>query len=239
MSTGTWLAWSQVNDIAGRVAQEWTPAGTALSDGPSAAKVAEVKAYDTGDAVSYDRAYTYDGAQRLTKVADHTAAVTGVIFDPTAPPAVGCTVRSYAYTGPAGDNGSRTAQASTDYPGADCTTAPGATTSRGYAYDSADRPTTGAAINGGPAGAAYVYDPLSARQIGSKRQAIAVTRPFPLLPPLEPAKQLGALGVEFGQPSNALPTRDRSASSQMSIPLRNSGPPAAGHLATDTGEGPA
>jgi hypothetical protein len=64
--TGTWLAWSQVNDIAGRVAQEWTPAGTALSDGPSAAKVAEVKAYDTGDAVGYDRAYTYDGAQRLT-----------------------------------------------------------------------------------------------------------------------------------------------------------------------------
>ena len=162
MSTGTWLAWSQVNDIAGRVAQEWTPAGTALSDGPSAAKVAEVKAYDTGDAVGYDRAYTIDGAQRLTKVADHTATVTGVIFDPTAPPAVGCTVRSYAYTGPAGDNGSRTAQASTDYPGADCTTAPGAITSRGYAYDSADRPTTGAAINGGPVGAAYVYDPLSA-----------------------------------------------------------------------------
>ena len=25
-----------VNDIAGRVAQEWTPAGTALSDGPFA-----------------------------------------------------------------------------------------------------------------------------------------------------------------------------------------------------------
>jgi hypothetical protein len=54
--TGTWLAWSHVNDIAARVAQEWTPAGTALSDGPSAAKVA----------VGYDRAYTYDGAQRLT-----------------------------------------------------------------------------------------------------------------------------------------------------------------------------
>jgi hypothetical protein len=48
------------------VAQGWTPAGTALSDGPSAAKVAEVKAYDTGDAVGYDRVYTYDGAQRLT-----------------------------------------------------------------------------------------------------------------------------------------------------------------------------
>jgi large repetitive protein len=73
--TGTWLAWSQVNDIGGRVAPEWTPAGTALSDGPSAAKVAEVKAYDTVDAVGYDRAYTYDGGQRLTKVADHTAAV--------------------------------------------------------------------------------------------------------------------------------------------------------------------
>ena len=66
MPTGTWLAWSPVNSIAARVAQEWTPAGTALNDGPSAAKVAEVKAYDTGDAVGYDRVYTYDGAQRLT-----------------------------------------------------------------------------------------------------------------------------------------------------------------------------
>src|ERR1035437_4770614 len=55
----------QVNDIAGRVAQEWTPAGTALSDGPCAAKVAEVNAYDTGDALGYDSS-TYAGAQRLT-----------------------------------------------------------------------------------------------------------------------------------------------------------------------------
>jgi hypothetical protein len=35
-----------------------------------------------------------------------------------------------------------------------------------------------------------------------------------------PAEQLGALGAEFGSPRNALPTRDRSASSQMSIGLR-------------------
>ena len=42
MPTGTWLAWSPVKSIAARVAQEWTPAGTALNDGPS------------------------DGAQRLT-----------------------------------------------------------------------------------------------------------------------------------------------------------------------------
>jgi hypothetical protein len=42
----------------------------------------------------------------------------------------------------------------------------------------------------------------------------------PCAPPLEPAEHLGAVGGEFGPPSNALPPRDRSASSQMSILLR-------------------
>jgi RHS repeat-associated protein len=173
-TTDTWLAWSQVNDINGRVAREWTPAGAAFNDGPSANKITEIKPYDTGDALGYDRAYTYDRADRLTKVADHTAPVTGLTFDPTAPPQVGCTVRSYAYTGAAGDNGSRTAQTSTDYPGADCATTPGATSSRGHGYDSADRPTTGAAVNGGPAGAAYVYD-----QLGRQTTMPAVDAPDP------------------------------------------------------------
>jgi hypothetical protein len=50
-----------VPDIAGRVTKEWIPDSTALSDGPSAVKVAEAKAYDTGDAVGDDRAYTYAG----------------------------------------------------------------------------------------------------------------------------------------------------------------------------------
>jgi RHS repeat-associated protein len=162
-TTDTWLTWGQTNDINGRVAREWTPAGAAFDDGPSADKLAEVQPYDAGDALGFDRTYTYDRADRLTKVADRTTPVTGVTFDPEDPAAtaqVGCTIRSYAFTGTAGDNGSRTASASTDYAGGDCTTTPGATTTRTHGYDTADRPTTGAAVNGGPAGAPYVYDQL-------------------------------------------------------------------------------
>ncbi|MEP7368612.1 MAG: DNRLRE domain-containing protein [Dermatophilaceae bacterium] len=163
-TTAPWLTWSQTNDINGRVAREWTPAGAAaFADGPSADKLAEVQPYDAGDALGFDRTYTYDRADRLTKVADRTTPVTGVTFDPTDPnaaPQVGCTIRSYAFTGNSGDNGSRTASTSTDYPGGDCATAPGAATTRTHGYDTADRPTTGAAINGGPAGTPYVYDQL-------------------------------------------------------------------------------
>ena len=103
--------------------------------------------------------------------------VTGVVFDPTNPAAtsqVGCTIRSYAFTGAAGDNGSRTASASTTYPGGDCTTTPGATSTRTHGYDTADRPTTGASLNGGPAGAQYVYD-----QLGRQTTMPAVDAPDP------------------------------------------------------------
>jgi large repetitive protein len=163
-----WLAWSQTNDIAGRVAQEWTPSGaSAFDDGPGVTALGDVQPYDTGDALGFDRTYTYDRAARLTKVADRTAPVTGLTFDPSDPaatPEAGCAVRSYAFTGNAGDNGSRTSSASTDFAGADCATTPGATTTRAHGYDTADRPTTGAAINGAPAGNPYVYDELG-RQI--------------------------------------------------------------------------
>jgi RHS repeat-associated protein len=162
-TTGPWLTWGQTNDINGRVAREWTPAGAAFDDGPYADKITEIQPYDAGDALGFDRTYTYDRADRLTTVADRTASVTGVTFDPTDPAAtaqVGCSIRSYAFTGNAGANGSRTASTSTDYPGSDCTTTPGPTTTRTHGYDTADRPTTGAAINAGPAGNPYVYDEL-------------------------------------------------------------------------------
>ena len=142
---------------------EWQ---AAFDDGPSADKLEAVQPYDAGDAKGYDRTYTYDRADRLTNVADRTATVSGPTFDPTDPantPQAGCAIRSYAFTGTAGSNGSRTASASTNYPGSDCTTNPGATTTRTHAYDTADRPTLGAAINGGPAGPTYVYDELGRR----------------------------------------------------------------------------
>ena len=72
-TTGPWLTWGQQNDINGRVAREWTPAGAAFADGPSADKLAAVQPYDAGDALGFDRTYTYDRADRLTKVADRTS----------------------------------------------------------------------------------------------------------------------------------------------------------------------
>ena len=74
--------------------------------------------------------------------------------DPTAGAGTACTVRTYDYAGTIGSNGNRTSQASNTF-GPDCATTPGTPTSRNYAYDSADRPTTGAGGSG-----QYVYDPL-------------------------------------------------------------------------------
>jgi large repetitive protein len=84
---GPWLSWSLDNDIDGRVAREWTPAGAAFTGSAGDAP---------GDAIGYDRAYTYDNADRLTQVRDRTAATTGVdVTDPTQVP--GCITRTYGF----------------------------------------------------------------------------------------------------------------------------------------------
>ncbi|GLZ29343.1 hypothetical protein Lesp02_15330 [Lentzea sp. NBRC 105346] len=89
------------------------------------------------DALPYDRAYGYDAAGRLTQVRDRTT-------DPA------CVTRSYDYD----RNGNRlnksTAPAAAD---GTCSTAGGTTVTR--AFDSADRPITGAGGQG-----AYTYDAL-------------------------------------------------------------------------------
>lgn len=137
---GGWLAWSQDNDVTGRVAHEWTPEGSAFT-GPAGS--------DPGDAVPYDRAYTYDAAGRLTQVRDRTAATTGVdITDPTQSPA--CATRSYGFDGNHNRLTKTIAPAAAD---GSCTTTGATTTTR--AFDTADRPVTGAGGQG-----TYAYDPL-------------------------------------------------------------------------------
>ena len=137
---GGWLAWSQDNDVTGRVTREWTPDGAAFT-GPADDEV--------GDAIPYDRAYSYDAAGRLTQVRDRTAATSGIdVTDPAEAPA--CVTRSYGFD----RNGNRTTK-STAPAAADgtCSTAGATTVTR--TFDSADRPVTGANGQG-----AYSYDAL-------------------------------------------------------------------------------
>ncbi|WP_202919271.1 DNRLRE domain-containing protein [Saccharothrix deserti] len=53
---GGWLAWSQDNDVTGRVVREWTPEGSAFTD-----------------SLPQDRSYAYDAAGRLARVQDRAA----------------------------------------------------------------------------------------------------------------------------------------------------------------------
>lgn len=139
---GGWLAWSQDNDVAGRVTREWTPDGGAFT-GPSAGEPTDV-----GDAIPYDRAYAYDTAGRLVQVRDRTATATGVeITDPAETPA--CVTRSYGFDG---NHNRLTKTVSAAAADGSCATTGGAVT---RAFDSADRPVTGAGGQG-----AYAYDPL-------------------------------------------------------------------------------
>ena len=137
--TGQWLAWSQTNDTAGRVTRAWTPDGTAFTGQSST---------DRADGLAYDRAYSYDRADRLATVQDRTATATatGATASPDDPAstALACTTRAYTFDA----NGNRTALATSaaDSTGA-CATS--STTTKASAYDTADRNTVGSG---------YAYD---------------------------------------------------------------------------------
>ncbi len=103
----------------------------------------------SGDAVGYDRDYSYDSLGRLTTVHDRTAATTGVdVTDPTQTP--GCITRTYGFDRNDNRLTKSTAAAAAD---GSCTTTGATTTNR--AFDTADRPVTGANGSGN-----YVYDAL-------------------------------------------------------------------------------
>jgi RHS repeat-associated protein len=137
-SDGGWLSWSLDNDVTGRTVGERTPDGAAFTgppiDGDSA---------DVGDAVPYDRGYSYDAAGRLVEVRDRTAGSTGVdVTDPASAP--GCVTRAYSFDG----NDNRLARTVAP-PAADGSCAKTGGTAVSRSFDTADRPVTG-----------YAYDEL-------------------------------------------------------------------------------
>ncbi|MBB6567700.1 RHS repeat-associated core domain-containing protein [Kribbella sandramycini] len=133
---GPWLSWSLENDTAGRITHEWTPDGAAFTTA-------------AGGALPYDRRYSYDQAGRLTTVNDRTATAPGVdVTDPAEAPA--CVTRTYGFDRNDNRLSKATAPAAAD---GSCATAGATVVTR--AFDTADRPVSGA----GGAGT-YSYDPL-------------------------------------------------------------------------------
>lgn len=149
---GGWLSWSQDVDVTGRVVRERTPDGAAFTGPPG-----EEDPSDVGDAVPYDRAYSYDGAGRLLEVRDRTASATGAdVTDPETLPA--CVTRSYSFDRNDNRLGKTARNAESD---GSCATTGGTTTTR--SFDTADRPVTG-----------YVYD-----ELGRTRTLHAADAPRP------------------------------------------------------------
>lgn len=150
-TTGTWMAWTQGNDIVGRVREAYTGQGSSF-DATSAGVSSISQVAPTGAAIAYDRRYSYDTAGRLTTVQDSTAGGTGTTLDPSTAPssAAPCVARSYSFDA----NGRRTQLSSATHNNGDCAgTADGTTTTDFNHYDTADRPTAGANGVG-----AYAYD---------------------------------------------------------------------------------
>ncbi len=164
---GVWFGWTHARDALGRVVRDWTGQGAGFDGTPGVTDPSSITAPAVARADGSDRVYGYDPAGRLTRVADRTAAVTGSLVSPDTPAtaAVPCTVRGYAFDA----NGNRTKLVTDTHGDGVCTGTPTATTTSTYAYDSADRATTGANGTG-----TYGYDPL-----GRVRTLPAVDAPDP------------------------------------------------------------
>lgn len=130
ISTATWIKWSTIRDVTGRIVGEETPDGDLISGNGT-----------NGDRASdYDKSYTYDRAGRLTKVVDLTAAPGEEInTDPEEGDLTPVTTRNYTFD----KNGNRTKLA-TSVNGTQ-------TATRSWAYDAADRVSVSAG---------YTYDGL-------------------------------------------------------------------------------
>lgn len=152
---GSWMAWTQTNDIYGRVRRDYTGQGAAFDGVPGVSDPSDITAPSAGQALAYDRAYSYDGAGRLTQVADRTATHTGTTASPDTPASdtVPCTVRGYTFDA----NGRRTTLTTATATNGDCAAATAESTTS-YGYDTADRPTTAASVNGATPSGAYTYD---------------------------------------------------------------------------------
>ncbi|MFC0675652.1 DNRLRE domain-containing protein [Brachybacterium hainanense] len=137
VTTGPWIAWSQANDITGRVRTDQTTFASAIATDAGLDVETEVTEPTGGNPLFFDHRYTYDAAGNLSRVEDLTGkAVPGNDVSPY-------TVRDYTFT----TNGARKTLKETVR--ADGTTTGAATTGidQTLTYDTADRLTGG-----------YVYD---------------------------------------------------------------------------------
>jgi len=173
---GVWMAWTQANDPAGRVVRDYTGQGAAF-DGKAGTTDTPTNVAKPGDAIGYDRAYTYDQAGRLSKVTDRTATTTGTTVTPDTDAtttdgttsSIPCQVRTYGFDGTLGVNGNRTSHRVEDHADGSCASTPSQVLDKTYAYDTADRPTTGTNAVG-----AYTYD-----ELGRQTLVPAVDAPDP------------------------------------------------------------
>ncbi|MDU2597296.1 MAG: hypothetical protein E7C78_03350, partial [Dermabacter sp.] len=136
-SVGEWIAWSQTNDVSGRVRTDTSTFASQIATTAGVTPEAEVTQAVDVNPLDFDHRYSYDKAGNLAKVEDLTKAPEG---ENTASPYA---VRAYGFSA----KGARTSLKETVH--ADGTQNGSATAGRTQAmsYDSADRPTGG-----------YVYD---------------------------------------------------------------------------------
>lgn len=180
-TTGVWLAWTMDRDGLGRIVREYTGNGAGFDGDPGVPAGQDTYNLPMGNARAYDRQYTYSARGQLTKAVDRTVAVPAGPLTPDSTPAdttgMWCQVRTYGFN----TDGARTSWAVQDHSDGDCDATPTGSTTISNPIDSANRPTTGATINGTASTGSYTYDGLG-------RQT---SIPAPDTPNYSPQVQLG------------------------------------------------
>ncbi|MCT1997730.1 hypothetical protein M3C58_05880 [Brachybacterium muris] len=141
VTAGPWIAWSQTNDVLGRVRTDTTTFASAIATTAGLEDPGTEEPIDAagGNPVAFDHRHTYDKAGHLAKVEDLTGTP---LPDSTVSP---YTTREYTFT----PNGARKTLIETVRADGTPTGATIAGTNQSLTYDAADRLTGG-----------YVYDPL-------------------------------------------------------------------------------
>ena len=137
VTTGEWIAWSQTNDVSGRVRTDTSTFASQIATTAGVTPEAEVTQAVDVNPLDFDHRYSYDKAGNLAKVEDLTKAPEG---ENTASPYV---VREYTFTA----KGARASLKETIHADGTPTGTVTAGKTQSLTYDTADRSTGG-----------YVYD---------------------------------------------------------------------------------
>ena len=137
VTSGEWIAWSQTNDVSGRVRTDTSTFASQIATTAGVTPEAEVTQAVDVNPLDFDHRYSYDKAGNLAKVEDLTKAPEG---ENTASPYV---VREYTFTA----KGARASLKETIHADGTPTGTVTAGKTQSLTYDTADRSTGG-----------YVYD---------------------------------------------------------------------------------